>query len=184
MPKQQEDAMQLPALSPRRLAGVAALVCAAALTPACAAAVTGSPAEPAASTAAAASTPECATSGLVVWMDTVRSVPTRAAFITRSNSPTCPATLQLARLPGGLRSHPQRPSNRQPRDRGHHQADHGHPRRRRHRDGDTADHRPGQLRYHLLPARTDSGARQAGQSPPWWPGCGSSRRTPACSPPR
>lgn len=35
----------------------------------------------------------------------------------------------------------------------------------RHGDGDTADHRPGQLRYRLLPARADSGARQAGQAP-------------------
>ncbi len=74
--------MQLPALSPRRLAGVAALVCAAALTPACAAAVTGSPAEPAASTAAAASTPECATSGLVVWMDTVGSAYAGGVYYT------------------------------------------------------------------------------------------------------
>jgi len=58
--------MRFSMLSPRWLAGVAALVCAAALTSACAAAVTGSPVE-----LAAASTPACATSGLVIWMNTV-----------------------------------------------------------------------------------------------------------------
>ena len=68
--------MQLLTLSPRRLSGVAALACTAALIPVTACAVTGSSSAPAAastraaSTPAAASTPECATSGLVVWMDT------------------------------------------------------------------------------------------------------------------
>jgi hypothetical protein len=52
---------------PRLLAGVAALACAAALTPAAALAATGAPA------AAAASTPACATSGLVVWLNTSAS---------------------------------------------------------------------------------------------------------------
>jgi len=56
--------MRLWNLSSRRLAGVAALACAAALIPACATAVTTSPAQP------AAGTPQCATSGLVVWMNT------------------------------------------------------------------------------------------------------------------
>ncbi len=52
-------------LSPQRVAGVAALACAAALTPVTAAlAMTGIP--------AASSTPACATSGLVIWMNTVR----------------------------------------------------------------------------------------------------------------
>ena len=64
--------MQFPALSVRRLVGVAALACAAALVPVAACAVTGSSSASAtASKPAAASTPECATSGLVVWMDTV-----------------------------------------------------------------------------------------------------------------
>lgn len=58
--------MHLPALSPRRLTVVAALACAAALTPVAALAATGSPAAP----AAAASTPGCATSGLVIWLNT------------------------------------------------------------------------------------------------------------------
>jgi Protein of unknown function (DUF4232) len=77
--------MQLSTLSPRWPGGVAALACAAALTLVTACTATGSPAKPAASTAAdststastaavstpaVASTPECATSGLVVWMDT------------------------------------------------------------------------------------------------------------------
>jgi Protein of unknown function (DUF4232) len=53
-------------LSPRRLTGVAALACAAALAPAAALAGTASPAAP----AVAAGTPRCATSGLVVWMNT------------------------------------------------------------------------------------------------------------------
>jgi hypothetical protein len=49
---------------PRRLAGVAALACAAALTPVTALAATGAPA------AATASTPACITSGLVIWLNT------------------------------------------------------------------------------------------------------------------
>jgi hypothetical protein len=62
--------MQLSALTPRRLAGVAVLACAAALTPAAALAAAASPSAPAAaaSAAAVASTPACATSGLVIWM--------------------------------------------------------------------------------------------------------------------
>ena len=50
-------------MSPRRLAGVAALACAAVLTPVTALAATGGP-------AAAASTPACTTSGLVIWLNT------------------------------------------------------------------------------------------------------------------
>jgi hypothetical protein len=53
-------------LSPRRLTGVAALACAAALAPAAALAGTASPAAP----GAAVGAPRCATSGLVVWMNT------------------------------------------------------------------------------------------------------------------
>jgi hypothetical protein len=58
--------MHLPVSSPRRLIGAAALACAIALIPAAALAATSSPA----ARAAAGSTPRCATSGLVVWMDT------------------------------------------------------------------------------------------------------------------
>ena len=54
-------------VSPRRLAGVAALACAAALTPVTALAATEAPA------AATASTPACTTSGLVIWLNTVGS---------------------------------------------------------------------------------------------------------------
>jgi hypothetical protein len=53
-------------LSLGRLAGVAALACATALAPAAALAGPASPAAP----AAQAGTPRCATSGLVVWMNT------------------------------------------------------------------------------------------------------------------
>src|SRR5713226_4773082 len=49
--------MHLPTIAPRRLAGVAALACAAALIPVASVAATAS----------SASTPGCATSGLVVW---------------------------------------------------------------------------------------------------------------------
>jgi Protein of unknown function (DUF4232) len=58
--------MHFPTRSPRRLIGAAAIACATALIPAAALAATSSPAAP----AAAASAPRCATSGLVVWMDT------------------------------------------------------------------------------------------------------------------
>ena len=62
-------------LSPQRVAGVAALACAAALTPVTAAlAMTGSP--------AASSTPACATSGLVIWMNTVGSAYAGGAYYT------------------------------------------------------------------------------------------------------
>lgn len=54
-------------LSPRRLTGVAALACAAVLTPVAALAATGSQAAPAAAPASASG---CATSGLVVWLNT------------------------------------------------------------------------------------------------------------------
>jgi hypothetical protein len=57
--------MHLLTSSPRRLIGVAAIACAAALIPGAALAATSSTAAP-----AGASTPRCATSGLVVWMDT------------------------------------------------------------------------------------------------------------------
>jgi hypothetical protein len=56
--------MQLPAVTSRRLAGAAILACAAALAPAVAQAAAASPAAP----AAVASTPRCATSDLVIWM--------------------------------------------------------------------------------------------------------------------
>ena len=55
--------MHLPVFSPRRLAGAAAIACAAALIPVASLAATASPAAP------AASTPACATSGLVVWLN-------------------------------------------------------------------------------------------------------------------
>ena len=55
--------MQLPNLSGRRLAGTAALACAAALIPVAALAAAAS-----AAPAAAASAPKCSTAGLVVWM--------------------------------------------------------------------------------------------------------------------
>jgi len=58
--------MHLPNFSPRRLAGAAAIACAAALTPVAALAGTASPAAP------AASTPRCPTSGLVVWISNVQ----------------------------------------------------------------------------------------------------------------
>jgi hypothetical protein len=57
--------MQLPAFSPRRLTGAAAIACAAVLAPAAALAATGIPATP----GAVAGMPRCATSGLVVWLD-------------------------------------------------------------------------------------------------------------------
>ncbi len=56
--------MRLSAISPGRLALAAAIACAAALVPVAALAATSSPAAP------AAGTPPCATSGLVIWMDT------------------------------------------------------------------------------------------------------------------
>jgi hypothetical protein len=58
--------MQLPTSSPRRLIGAAAIACGAALIPVAAFAATSSPT----ALADAASAPRCATSGLVVWMDT------------------------------------------------------------------------------------------------------------------
>jgi hypothetical protein len=57
--------MHLLTRSPRGLIGAAAIACAAALIPGVALAATSSPA----SRAAAATTPACATSGLVVWLD-------------------------------------------------------------------------------------------------------------------
>jgi hypothetical protein len=55
--------MHLPTFSPRRLAGAAAIACAAALIPVAALAATTVPAAP-----AAASTPPCQTAGLVIWL--------------------------------------------------------------------------------------------------------------------
>jgi hypothetical protein len=57
--------MHLPTSSPGRLTGAAVLACAAALAPAAALAATSAPAAP----RATASTPPCATSGLVVWLN-------------------------------------------------------------------------------------------------------------------
>jgi Protein of unknown function (DUF4232) len=57
--------MHLLTRSPRGLIGAAAIACAAALIPGVALAATSSPA----SRAATATTPACATSGLVVWLD-------------------------------------------------------------------------------------------------------------------
>jgi hypothetical protein len=54
--------MHLPAYSPRRLTGAAAIACAAALIPVAALAATAAPAAP-----ALAPTPACQTSGLVIW---------------------------------------------------------------------------------------------------------------------
>jgi hypothetical protein len=56
--------MHLPTHFPGRLAGAAAIACAAALAPVAALAAAGT-----ATGAPAASTPRCATSGLVVWLD-------------------------------------------------------------------------------------------------------------------
>lgn len=61
--------MHPPTFSSRRLIGAAAIVGAAALAAVAALAATASPTPP----AAAASTPRCATSGLVVWLDTMGS---------------------------------------------------------------------------------------------------------------
>jgi hypothetical protein len=58
--------MHLLSYSRRRLIGAAAIACAAALVPVAALAAAASPAAP----AVAASTPGCATSGLVVWLNT------------------------------------------------------------------------------------------------------------------
>ena len=55
--------MHLPTLSSRRLAGVAAMACAAALIPVAALAATAAPPAP-----AAATPPACRTAGLVVWL--------------------------------------------------------------------------------------------------------------------
>jgi hypothetical protein len=55
--------MHLPINSPKRLVGAAAVACAAALIPVAALAATASPAAP------AASTPRCATSGLVICLN-------------------------------------------------------------------------------------------------------------------
>jgi len=57
--------MHLPTHFPARLTGAAVIACAAALIPVAALAATGSAAAP----APAASTPRCATAGLVVWLD-------------------------------------------------------------------------------------------------------------------
>ena len=57
--------MHLPTLSPRRLAGAAAVACATALIPVAALATTASPAAP----AVAVRTPGCPTAGLVIWMN-------------------------------------------------------------------------------------------------------------------
>jgi hypothetical protein len=56
--------MHLPTLSRRRLAGTAAIACAAALIPVASLAATASPSAP----AAVASTPGCTTAGLVIWL--------------------------------------------------------------------------------------------------------------------
>jgi len=56
-------------MRPKRFSGVVALACAATLAPMAAVAATASPATRAGA-AAAASTPRCATSGLVIWLDT------------------------------------------------------------------------------------------------------------------
>ena len=61
--------MHLPALSFRRLIGAAAIACAAALAPVAAPSATASAAAPTGA-AAAASTRKCATSGLVIWLNT------------------------------------------------------------------------------------------------------------------
>jgi len=64
--------MHLPTLSPRRLAGAAAVACAAALIPVAALAATASPAAPAAPCSLfiqTTSAPGCPTAGLVVWMN-------------------------------------------------------------------------------------------------------------------
>ena len=55
--------MHLPALSPRRLAGAAAIACATALIPVAAPAATTAPAAP-----AAAAPPACRSAGLVIWL--------------------------------------------------------------------------------------------------------------------
>src|SRR5258708_22518067 len=59
------EPLAFPTPTQRRLAGAAAIACAAALTPVAALAATSSRAAP----AATASAPRCATSGLVVWLN-------------------------------------------------------------------------------------------------------------------
>jgi hypothetical protein len=63
--------MQLPPLSRTRLAGAAAMACAAALIPVAALAATATSASPAAP-AVAARTPACPTARLVIWMDSLQ----------------------------------------------------------------------------------------------------------------
>jgi Protein of unknown function (DUF4232) len=70
--------MHMPVLSPRWLAGVAAMTGAAALTPVAALAATAS----APAGAATAGTPGCATAGLVVWMNTQGSGAAGSIFYT------------------------------------------------------------------------------------------------------
>ncbi len=70
--------MHVPVLSPRRLAGVAAIAAAAALIPVAALAATVS----APAGAATARTPRCATAGLVVWMNTQGSGAAGSVFYT------------------------------------------------------------------------------------------------------
>jgi Protein of unknown function (DUF4232) len=69
--------MHTPTLSARRLTGVTALACAAALTPAVALAAATSPAA-----SATARAPRCQTSGLVVWMNTQGSNAAGSVYYT------------------------------------------------------------------------------------------------------
>lgn len=69
--------MKFSTVSPWRLAGAAALACAAVLTPVASLAATASPAA-----SATARTPSCATAGLVVWMDTQGGVAAGSVYYT------------------------------------------------------------------------------------------------------
>jgi hypothetical protein len=87
--------MRLSAISQRRLAAIAATACAVALIPACALAVTTSPAVP-----SAASTPACATSGLVVWMNTTGSAYAGGIYYTLEFTNLSGHTCTLHGYPG------------------------------------------------------------------------------------
>jgi Protein of unknown function (DUF4232) len=69
--------MHIPVLSRRRLAGVAAIACAAGLAPAAALAAAGSP-----TASSAAGVSRCPASGLVIWMDTPGSNAAGSVYYT------------------------------------------------------------------------------------------------------
>jgi hypothetical protein len=107
--------MHLPTVTPRRLSGAAVIACAAALIPAAALAdapsagpaVTVVPAGTPAPVAA--STPKCATSGLVVWLDTQGNGTAGSIFYTLVFTNLSTHTCTLRGFPGvsavGLAGH-------------------------------------------------------------------------------